>query len=309
MDDLVIARLAAAQAGLVARRQLNALGCDRKRVRNQLAAGRWSERSSTVVSTFTGPLTREAATWLGALHVGGSALVGGLTALEVRGLRGWHRDEVSVLVDDEVVVEDLDGVVFTRTRRPLSRFRDRTSVLPLARVEPATLLFAGYERSTRTAQGLLAAVVQQRLTTPTLLLDELAMMRPLRRAALFRGVLRDLEGGAQSLAEIDLGRMCRRFGVPAPQRQRRRRDSAGRTRFLDCEWRLADGTVLVLEIDGGFHMDVAHWEDDMSRQRRLSGPGRLIVRCSSRELRDEPEAVFRDLRALGLPGRVVQRAS
>ena len=60
------------------------------------------------------------------------------------------------------------------------------------RFDSSTLLFAGYERSSRTAQGLLAAVVQQRLTTPTLLLDELVTMRPLRRAALFRGVLRDI---------------------------------------------------------------------------------------------------------------------
>ena len=278
-------------------------------MRNQLAARRWAERSSTVVSTFTGPLDRRATMWLGALHVGGDAVVGGLTALEARGLRGWPRDEVTVLVDDEVVVEDLAGVRFTRTRRPLARFRDRSSVLPVARVEPAALLVAGYDRSARTAQGLLAAVVQQRLTTPTLLLDELATMRPLRRAALFRGVLRDIEGGAQSLAELDLGRLCRRFGVASPHRQRRRRDSAGRLRFLDCEWRLADGSVLVLEVDGGFHMEVAHWEDDMTRQRRLSGPGRVIVRCSSRELRDEPEAVFDDLAALGLTGRVSQRAS
>ena len=56
MDEIVITRLAAAQAGLVARRQLLALGCDRHGVRNQLAARRWSERSSTVVSTsWTSP--------------------------------------------------------------------------------------------------------------------------------------------------------------------------------------------------------------------------------------------------------------
>ncbi|SDS53921.1 hypothetical protein SAMN04488570_2108 [Nocardioides scoriae] len=309
MDDLVIARLATAQAGLVARRQLRALGCDRKRVRNQVAARRWAERSSTVVSTFTGPLSREATMWLGALHAGADCVVGGLSALEVHGLRGWHRDDVTVLVDDEADVEPLPGLVFARTRRPLRRFRDRRSALPLARVEPAALLLAGYERSPRTAQGLLAATVQQRLTTPTLLLTELAGMRPLRRAPLFRATLRDLEGGAQSLAEVDLLRVVRRFGLPRPRQQRRRRDSRGRLRFVDCEWVLADGTVLALEVDGAFHMEVEHWEDDLARQRRLSGPGRVIVRCSARELRDRPEDVVADLQALGLPRRGGQRAS
>lgn len=241
--------------------------------------------------------------WLGALHAGNDAIVGGLSALEVHGLKNWHREEITILVDDEDMIKDLDGVRFVRTRRPLARFRDTRSDLPLARVEPAALLFAGYDPSKRTAQGLLAAVVQQRLTTPTMLLTELTTMRPLRRAALFRTVLREIEGGAQSLAELDVGRVCRRFGVSAPVRQRRRKDSAGRWRYLDCEWLLPDGTLLMLEIDGGFHMEVEHWEDDMTRKRRLTAPGRLAVRCSARELRDEPESVVSDLRGLGLPSR------
>jgi hypothetical protein len=308
-DLAVVSRLAAAQGGMVARRQLRALGCDSDRVRNQVAASRWTARSSTVVSTFTGDVGREATMWLGSLHAGRSALVGGLSALEVHGLRNWHRDVITVLVDDQEVIDDLDGIRFVRTRRSLSAFRDIRSELPLARVEPAALLFAGYDRSARTAQGLLAATVQQKLTTPTLLLSELSLMRPLRRAALFRAVLRELDDGAQSLAELDLGRLCRRFRLPPPRRQRRRRDSSGRWRYLDCEWVLPDGTLLVLEIDGGFHMEVEHWEDDMARQRRLSTPGRLIVRCSARELRDEPEMVATDLHALGLTSRVPQDAA
>ena len=102
------------------------------------------------------------------------------------------------------------------------------------------------------------------------------------------------------MAELDVARVCRRFGLPSPRRQTGRRDASGRRRFTDCEWVLPDGTVLVLEVDGGFHMEVEHWEDDLVRQRRLTTPGRLIVRCTARELRDEPEVVVRDLRALGL---------
>ena len=64
-----------------------------------------------------------------------------------------------------------------------------------------------------------------------------------------------------------------------------------------------------VEIDGGFHMEVEHWEDDMARQRRLSRPGVLIVRCSARELREEPDTVVEDLRALGLRSRVPHDAA
>jgi hypothetical protein len=292
--------LARRQHGLLARRQLNALGIDADRVRNQLLAGRWALRSPLVVSTFTGPLGWQERVWLGALHAGGTALVGGLTALEWHGLRGWHRDEVTILVDDELAFDPVPGLRFFRTRRALRDWRSPRASLPLCRVEPAALLFAGYERSSRSAVGLLAAVVQQRLTTADRLLVELERLRPLRRARTFRTALVDIAGGAQSLAEIDMGRLCRRRDLPPPRRQKRRRDATGRLRFTDCEWDLPDGTVLVLEIDGSFHMEVEHWEDDLARQRRLSSRGRIIVRCTARELRDNPAGVLADLEMHGL---------
>ena len=292
--------LAAAQGGIVARRQLNVLGVDADRVRNQVSARRWVARTSTVISTFTGTLTWRDRVWCGVLHAGGTALVGGLTALEWHGLRNWHRDDVTVLVDDELSFDPVPGVRYFRTRRPLDAFRDPSSDLPLCRVEPAVLLFAGYDRSSRTAQGVLAASVQQRLTTPDQLLRELHTMNPLRRARLFRRTLIEIGAGAESLAEIDLGRLCRRAGLPAPRRQTRRPDATGRLRYTDCEWQLMDGRVLVLEIDGAFQMDVEHWEDDIARQRHLSGSGRVIIRCTARELRERPETVLSDLKRHGL---------
>lgn len=292
--------MAAAQEGILSRRQLNELGVDSDRVRNQVAAGRWVTHSSMVVGTFTGPLTWRAQVWRAVLHAGGSALVGGLSALEWYGLSNWHRDDITVLVDDELSFDPLPGVRFFRTRRPLDQMRSPRMRLPVCRVEPAALLFAGYERSARTAQGVLAAVVQQRLTTAEALAVELERMRPLRRARLFRTVIGEIAGGAQSVSELDIGRVCRRSGLPAPRRQTRRRDASGRERFTDCEWLLPDGTTLVLEVDGSFHMDVEHWEDDLARQRALSAPGRIIVRCTSRELRDQPERVVGDLRRHGL---------
>jgi hypothetical protein len=302
IPDAVL-RLAAHQDGLLARAQLRQLGFDADRVRSQITAQRWALRSPTVISTFTGQLTREQLCWLGVLHAGGPSLVGGYTALERHGLRHWPREHVTILIDDDARPEPVAGIRFLRTRRPLDRWRSLRAELPVARVEPAALLTAGYESNRRTAQGLLAAVVQQGLTTPADLMAELPRMRPLRWSRLLRAALTDIGEGAGSVAEIDVRRMCRRFGLPPPRRQVRRRDSAGRRRFTDCEWRLPDGSLLVLEVDGAFHMDAEHWEEDLARQRRLSGPGRTIVRCTARELRDEPEAVAADLQALGLAGR------
>jgi len=304
MDDGRWRALAAAQHGIVARRQLVDLGVRQSVIRHHLRVGRWAERTGTVLTTTTGPLSWDQRLWVAALHAGPGALIGGLAAAKVHGLRNWERDEITVLVDDELSFDDLEGVAFFRTRRQLGSWADPTSELPLARIEPAILLFAGYEPHPRTAQGAISAVVQQRLSTPQRLRECLDTMTPLRRARDFRQLLGDLAGGAQSLAEIDVGRACREFGIVAPQRQRPRFDREGKKRFTDCEWDLPDGRVLVLEVDGAFHTEVTQYGDDLRRQRKLTTTRRIVVRCTAYEIRNEPESVIEDLIALGVPSRV-----
>lgn len=295
-------RLAGVQAGLVTRAQLAMLGVDRWAVRHRVRTDRWVEHTPTVIGTTTGALGREQLMWLGVLHGGGDSMVGELSAAEVQGLRNWHRDHVTILIPHGADIgSGFPGVEFVRTRRPMADLRRTSSPVPMCRLEPAILGFASHQRSTRTAEGVIAAVVQQRLTSPEELLDWIDRMRPLRGAPRFRQVLIDISGGAQSVSEIDVRRLCRSFGLVLPARQVRRRDSSGRLRFTDCEWRLPDGRILVLEVDGGFHMNAEHWEDDIARQRGLAATDRLVIRCTSRELRDEPERVARDLRLLGVP--------
>ena len=282
----------------MARRQLIELGYGARYVDAQLAAGRWRLISDVVVCTTTGPLSRQQLMWAGVLHAGPGSAIGGLTALELRGLRRWRRDEVSVLLAKSHNLEPLPGVSFVETRRPVRLFA--TGELPTWRTEPAALLYAAYRPSTRTALGLLAAVVQQRLTTPRALLHELPRLQPLRHSKLFRATLEELGQGSQSMGELDLVRMCRREGLPPPDRQTPRRDASGRLRYTDAEWRLPDGTVVILEVDGGFHMEVGHWEEDIVRERDLVATGAVVLRCTGRELRDESPRVARSLRAVGV---------
>lgn len=279
----------------------------RQEIRHQVAAGRWVWRTDQVVSVFTGPLLFEHRLWIGVLHAGGAAVIGGLSATAVHGLRRWDRPDITVLVDDRLDFDPVPGVRFVRTRRDFRLLRDPGSALPVCQVEPAALLFAAYCPSDRTAQGLLAALVQQRLATPRTLASWVRALKPLRRAALLRQAIDDLAGGSQSLAELDVARFCRRVGLPLPDRQTRRSDTSGRPRFTDCEWRVAGGHVVVLEVDGAFHMNVEQWEADIARQRGLTRVGRSIVRCTARELRDEPESVFRDLVGLGIGGHLAGR--
>lgn len=299
--DRLWADLAAAQAGMLSRRQLRGLGVTRGTIRAQVQARRWEVRTDEVLSTTTGPLSWEQRLWLGVLHGGDGALVGGLSAAAEHGLRGWARDDITVLVPNQDSFEPVEGITFFRTRRALGLLGSTESTLPLCRIEPALLLFAAYEPNLRTAQGAVTAGVQQRLATVASMSVWMERLRPLRRSSIFGALLSDVGEGAQSLAEVDLRRVCRRFGIAAPISQKARRDRAGRRRFTDAEWRLPDGRTLVLEVDGAFHDDVVEAGEHRARNRKLTALSRIVIQCSAWELREAPESVAEDLIALGVP--------
>jgi hypothetical protein len=306
MDQTQWAPLADRQAGMLARRQLLHLGYNCDYVRTQLRAGRWKSHGPTVISTVTGELTSEQRRWLAVLHADHGALIGGLTAAAVHGLAHWNREDITVLVPPHIVLRTVTGIHWVRTRRSLRVLRDPASSLPTARLEPAILIFGAAERSARTAIGVMAAAVQQSLTTPGTLLRWIDLLAPLRRAGRLRDALADMTGGAQSMGEIDVERMCRMHGLASPTRQTRRRDSAGNWRYTDCEWEIDGGRVVILEVDGGFHMEIEHWQADIARARALVSPHRMVVRCTTMELRDNSGAVAGDLHRLGVPARVLR---
>jgi len=107
----------------------------------------------------------------------------------------------------------------------------------------------------------------------------------------------DIGQGAQALSEIDLGRLCRRYGLPAPERQVIRPDPRGRRRYLDAEWRRArDGRRVVAEVDGALHLIARRWWDDQLRQNEVVIAGALVLRFPSVVLRCEEATAADQLR-------------
>lgn len=297
--DLV--ELATTQAGVLHRAQLRDLGWNAHRVEREIRMDRWTAVAPNVVVMQNGPLQRAQQLWLGVLHAGSGSALTHLTACIEAGLR-WEGDEtIHVVTTKGDLVTPLAGFVFHQTRRPFHQW-PHPSASPLrVGIEAAALLTAERDSHFRRAMRLLASVVQQRLTTAERLMQTGLQITKLRHGAEFRLVLGDIAGGAQSFAEIDMGGLCAARGIVPPRRQAIRKDAGGRRRYLDCEWDLADGRVLVLEIDGSFHMRTENWWKDMQRERAVVTAGRVVLRCASVEIRLEPESIARDLLTMGVP--------
>lgn len=246
--------------------------------------------------------------WLAVLHAadrtGSTAALCAWTALEVGGLTGFDSPAVHVLVRRGAHVPPLPALRVHESRRfEVIRDLHPSSLPPRTTLERAAIDAGAWSTSARRACGLLAAVVQQRLSTPERLRACLDVAGKVRHRRILAATLDDVAGGAHSMAEIDVGRACRSVGLVEPRRQRERRDRSGRRRYLDCEWRLADGRVVVLEVDGSQHLDAAQWVADMPRQRGVTSWRRIVLRCAAIELRVAPRSVTDDLAALGVPRR------
>ena len=157
---------------------------------------------------------------------------------------------------------------------------------------------ATWSKWPRRACAILCAAVQQRLVTAEQLEAELQLAGHVRHVQIMRAILGDIGGGGHTLAEIDLGPLARRAGLPAPRRQRLRRESGGKVRWLDVEFDLPDGTVLVVEVDGAVHIQPESWWDDADRQNEVVIGGQPVLRFPSLVIRLTEQRVVDQLRRM-----------
>jgi hypothetical protein len=277
-----LAVLVRRQHGVVTRSQLAALGLTWAHVERHLRSLRWRTLSEQVVVCHRGPLTRPAGRWAAVLGTPGRSVLGAWTALELHGITSWRREQIHLVVDRGAKPDRFPWLVVHESRRLTDDHLVDLDGLPVHTVARATVDAAAWQPSWRTAAGLLAAVVQQDLAT----VDDLLGMLDA-----------DIAGGADSLAEIDFARLCRRGNLPEPSRQELRLDAHGRRRFLDVEWRLPGSRRLVVEVDGVGHMERDRWYDDLLRDAEIGRDVRTIsIRIPAMAARKEPERVLAILR-------------
>lgn len=283
--------------GVLTLARLRTLGYDHGAVRREVDNDRWQRLGTHTVALHTGPLSPEALRWRAVWEVAeGVALVDGVSALQAAGLLGYSEDLVHVSVPRGARCPRVVGVRVHRvTRRP---FESTGTGLPRARPEVAALRAAAWARSDRQAALILCMVVQQRLTTGDRLLAALETVRNRGRRPFVRRVLADVADGAQSLGELDFAAICRRHGVPAPDRQVVRRTRRGRV-YLDARW-WASGVVV--EIDGSGHRVGLAVSDDNLRQNEVTLGDDVVLRIDLVGLRVHEHQFMRQVR-VGLTRR------
>ncbi len=298
-----LALLASRQAGVVTRQQCAAVGVTMRFVDNQVRSRRWLALTPRVVLLHNGDPTRIQRMHLAVLDQGCPAALTSHTSLEIAGFRGFaaEAEPIHLVVPRGAKCLSFPWLVVHESRRFDGSGTVRTQGLVRVDNPRAAVYSAAWQRWPRFVYAQLAAVVQQRVCTVSQVDEALRVVGRVRHKKHMRLALRDIAGGAEALSEIDVAALCRRFGLTPPRRQVRRRDPSGRLRYLDCEWELPDGSLVVLEVDGAHHLEVAHWEADMRRERELVLSRRRVLRASAYEARNNAAALAADLKAAGVP--------
>jgi hypothetical protein len=300
-----VADLVERQLGVALRQQLIAVGVTDAQIDRCLAVARWREIGAGIVVTHNGPLTGSQEWTVAVLAGGRVCALAARSAAQAAGLLGWEPSRPEVVVPRGTTYPSLRGfaVRVHESRRFALTDVVPTSWPPRVTIERALVDGAAWSGRPRTACGLLAAGVQQRLTTGGRLLAELAEAGRIRHRRILHAALIDIEGGAQAVSEIDFIRFCRRHGFPEPIRQVVRRDANGRRRYLDATLVGPTGKVVRVEIDGALHLVVRTYWDDMSRGNELSIARETALRMPSIVLHhNDPIAVDQIRRALNLSG-------
>jgi very-short-patch-repair endonuclease len=292
--DRAIARLAAGQHGVVAIRQLLAMGLTRDEVDYRLGAGRLHSIHAGVYAVGVPSLTRRGR-WTAAVLAGGpGALLSHRSAAVLWGMVRSGASEIHATVPRRL-----------GSRGPL---RFHLSAVPAdERTERGGIPVTGPFRTlldlaTQTTPHELERAVHEcevlRLADAMSVESFLDRHSGRRGVGRLRAAIATLEGGAlrtrSPLEDRFLAFVAER-GLPRPETNVRVRTPTGPVE-VDCLWR-ASG--LVVELDGRAYHDTRRGFDrDPARRRALAVAGLNVVVVTSRHLARDADTLESDLRAL-----------
>lgn len=267
-----------------------------RQMRRAHKQGVWRQITKRTYAAGSADPTVEQKMWAAALHAGPYGLLTGEYALRAHGWTEAPRGAMHVVHPGSDRDSPHTWLVLHRLQNGLPR-ASRTGV-PRVRPARAILDACATAENVRRVAVITLSCLQQGLTTPQNLMEELDRLPNLKRRGKVRELVEEFDNGITSTSELDFAQICRRYRLREPDRQVPRYDSHGRLRRIDVYW---DAESVHVEIDGFDHIKPGRWMDDHTRQNSLVVQGhRIFLRVSSWALRYEPELFMIDLaRALG----------
>jgi hypothetical protein len=282
--------IADTQELVVSRAQLASTGFESEAALGRVKTCRWRRVGNAFV-LHSGEPTNAQVQWAAVLSAPGLAAVGGRTAAERYGLRGFASERIDIVVArGDGPPPRIHGVHWHESRRFTNDDIAIGFGIPAVSRGRAIVDAAVWTPSARVACALLVASVQQRVVPTHALRTELAAAGAVRHCHILGSIVADIEGGADSLSEIDFVKLARKAGLRPPIRQSIRLDANGRRRFVD-----ADFETFQAEVDGGIHLRPLNYWDDARRQNDLVLGGDHILRFPSIAIRLEEDVVLAQL--------------
>lgn len=278
------------QRGLIADWQAPTVGLNRRRLFRACQAG-WRQVTPHVFLNHDTDITPAQMRQAGLLEAGPDAILGGRSALLELGWKGPEDGYVDAFAPRTTRWRSRSPVPWLRLHFPECPPRSAGRP-PRTTAARSTIDAASWAASPREVMTILVSAAQQRLVTPAHLRREFEARGRCRQRRAIADALTELEMGATSSNESDFLRECRRRGLPTPRMQTRRR-AGGRRRVTDAEFRLPAGRLVIVEIDGIGHLEVASWHADIARHNELAtATGAMILRVSGWEVRNDPDPFF-----------------
>jgi very-short-patch-repair endonuclease len=291
--------LARLQDGVVSREQVMGHGVSLRAIERLLRDGSWQRLDRGIFLTSEISPSWPALAWAGVLIGGDQARLGGSAAGHLHGLVARSPETVTILIPHSLRLVSRSPWEFVR-ERPGSHERRSIGNPPRLTVED-TVLDLCAQGTAGEVVGWVTAAVQRRLTTPRRLRVALAQRPRQRHRDLIRGLIADVDRGAESPLEVRYLRNVERpHGLPVGTRQQSIRGLIGIRDVLYREY------GVIVELDGRIgHEELGRFRD-MWRDNASSIDEWITLRYGHTNLVRDPcavaEQVGQALNRRGWPG-------
>lgn len=283
-----VRRLMQAQGGVVATRQLRALGVGYPTVRAELASGRWSRLSEGIYflgNTRPGLSSRR---WAALLACGEGAVLSHNTAADIYGFprSRWLTTCIDVSIPDERQEVAIPGVRVRRSRLLPAKAAVHNG-WPITTVADTVLDLVAEMRSPHDVVALLTDACRSKAVSAEEILTAMGRRKRQRHRQLVKDVLADVTGGVESLLEHKyLVRVERPHGLPLGRRQVKAR-AHGLPIREDVEY---DEFDTVVELDGRFGHEGSGRHRDRRRDNAGTVRGKATLRYGHADLMEPCQA-------------------